>query len=140
MWAKERSCYFPESNGRSTCLCTLAVYVCLSGCYSRPFKVTSGPIEHVWGILRLLYDAWTTLRLKKAQLFRRDHRFSKRCRSARPPEAYGAHYGRCRQTRAPHFTNGIMLFLGLSNVFKRFVANFARLAASLKQEFEERSS
>jgi len=95
------------------------------------FKTEEEHVGHVDDVLRLLRGAGVTLRLPKCRFFRRTvellgHEIK--------PGRLGVMDARTRALRAAHFLTTrtqVRSFVGMCNVFCRFVSNFARMAAPL---------
>lgn len=100
-------------------------------------KSPADPIKQVWSVIGLLYEAGVKLKLKN-------------CKFVADIIDYLSHVTRPSYLKiAEHRTDAVgkleqpttqtelRSFLGLCNVFKRFVSSFARLAAALKNKLRK---
>jgi len=88
-------------------------------------------VSHFDRVLRLLRDAGVTLRLPKCRFFRKN---VENLRHEIKPGRLGvmdAHTSALREARFPTTRTQVRSFVGMCNVFRRFVPNFARMAAPM---------
>ena len=94
-------------------------------------------IDHVRSVLSLLADAGVTLKLKKCFFF--TDKIDYLGHVIRPGKLQIAEHttDAIRQLQAPTNLTELRSFLGLCNVFRRFVPNFARIAAPLNRKLRK---
>jgi len=94
--------------------------------YSKSKEERIGHVDH---ILRLLRGAGVTLRLPKSRFFRTTVEYLRREIKPGRLGVLDAHTRALREAHFPTTRTHLRSFVGMCNVFRRFVPNFARMAA-----------
>jgi len=94
-------------------------------------KTEEEHVGHVDRVMRLLRDAGVTLRLPKCRFFRKAVEYLGHEIKQGRLGVMDAHTRALREARFPTTRTQVRRFVGMCNVFRRFVPNFARMTAPL---------
>lgn len=102
--------------------------------YSRSIEAH---LDHVYSVLQLLKDAGVTLQLKKCQFFTDNVDYLGHVIRPGKLQVADKTTEAIEGLKPPTTVTGIRSFLGLCNVFRRFVPNFARISSPLNAKLRK---
>lgn len=103
-------------------------------------KTSASHISHVRSVLTLLWDADRTMKLKRCEFFTCSICYLGRITRPGSLKTTSQRSGAIHNLKSPTTLTKPKYFLGLCNVFRRFVPNFLGVAALFNKKTPERSA